>query len=238
VFSVIIPTRNRPVYLRQAVESVLAQTVRPQEIIVVNDGDGRIAGLEDLPVTIADNARAGPVAARQCGVEAASGAIIAFLDDDDLWSSPRHLEVAAAEFASGAMFTFADGELAFEPGSEAVPSALPYKLDADAKSLECDNTILISAVCYRRALHDTIGPFDVSLPYYWDWDWYLRVARSGAKLEHVRVPTVTIRVHRGNMSGETMRAERQANLEILARKHGLAVPGLKNHVSLALERGG
>jgi hypothetical protein len=73
------------------------------------------------------------------------------------------------------------------------------------------------------------------LPFYWDWDWYLRVARSGAVLHHIAVPTVRITLHDGNMSGDASAEERTANLAQLASKHGLPPLQLKNHLSLALE---
>jgi len=231
--AVIIPTKNRLGFLRTAVDSVLAQSLPAREIIVVDDSEGAAAALAGLsPVlSVLDNRRRGPVPARILGVSQATSDLIAFLDDDDWLSHADHLADAARSVAAGADLVFSDGMLIFEDGSPAEP----FAFDADARSLEANNTILISAVAYRRALHGTLGGFDAALPYYWDWDWYLRVARSGAKLTHISRPSISIRVHTQNMSGPEQEAARRANLDRFSEKHGLPFIPLKNHVSLARE---
>lgn len=228
-FSVIIPTRNRPDYLRQAISSLLDQAVAPNEIIVVDDGRGAAAAGISSKVRVLDNEERGPVAARNLGVSAATCDCIAFLDDDDWLTDRSYFAHAAQHFEAGAEFCFGDGMLVYEDGRPNLQFAFP----ADGKSLERDNTILISAVSYRRRLHERLGIFDESLPYYWDWDWYLRVARSGARLHHHDQQVVAIRVHASNMSGEAMEAARRSNLEALSRKHGLAPLILKSHRSIA-----
>lgn len=230
-FSVIIPTRGRHHFLRQAITSVLSQSHAAKEIIVVDDGVGAAEAVGQMaPSIIAlDNTERGPVPARNLGVAAATGDVIAFLDDDDWWTDNDYLASAAAAFDTGAAFCFADGHMAFEDGS---PS-LPFAFDADGQSLERDNTILISAVAYRRSLHAEIGAFDESLPFYWDWDWYLRVARAGHPLKHIQKPVVAIRVHAQNMSGESLQRQRRENLDRFAAKHQLPAIPLKNHLDIA-----
>jgi glycosyltransferase involved in cell wall biosynthesis len=227
MFSVIIPSRDRPGFLERAVASVRNQTCTDFEIIIVNDGA--------LPVTadarVIDNGQRGPVAARNLGVAEAKGTFIAFLDDDDWWTDARHLARAAAALNDN-NFSFADGEMSFDDGSAGVV----FARDADAASLARDNTILISTVCYRKSLHDSLGPFDEALPYYWDWDWFLRVARGGTKLHHDRHRTAAIQVHAGNMSGAEQEAARAANLAQLSAKHGLGELTLKNHLAIAREK--
>jgi glycosyltransferase involved in cell wall biosynthesis len=225
MFTVIIPTCNRPQFLPEAVASVLAQQDAVLELLVVNDGDALCALPDDPRIRIIDNHRRGAVVARNAGVAAARGSHIAFLDDDDVWIDPRHLHHAAEAFAAGADFTFGDGIMPF-PG-EATPR--PFAQAATAQSLAQDNTILISAVCYARQLHTTLGLFDERIPYYWDWDWYLRVARSGAVLRHVALPVVDIRIHAQNMSGHGNIEARTADLKALCAKHDLQNITLKNH---------
>lgn len=229
--SVIIPTRGRPHFLKQAVESVLAQSLGPKEIIVVDDGEGALAAVGHLhpAIHVLDNRQRGPVPARNMGVAHASGDCIAFLDDDDWFTDGTYFARVAQAFASGADFCYADGIMAFEDGR---PS-LPFAFHADGETLTRDNTILISGVVYRRSLHDELGAFDESLPYYWDWDWYLRVARAGHELMRIQRPVVAIRVHRQNMSGESLEAQRRANLDKFSTKHGLPPIALKNHLDIA-----
>jgi glycosyltransferase involved in cell wall biosynthesis len=230
-FSVIIPTRNRPQFLAEAIESVLAQQGVSFEILIVNDGDKATPHFSDRRVKVLDNHRQGPVAARKFGVSLAAGDNIAFLDDDDYWIRNDFLSRALQHLSSGSDFVFADGRMVFHDGRPDVD----FAFDADATSLETDNSILISSVCYARLLHMKLGGFDESLPYYWDWDWYLRVARSGAKLQRLAQASVAIRVHSSNMSGESGENARRKNLDAFTRKHGLKPIKLKNHLSLALE---
>ena len=231
-FSVVIPTRGRQHFLKQAIASVLAQRHAAHEIIVVDDGEGAAEAVGHMhhSIRVLDNQRRGPVAARTLGVKAATGGCIAFLDDDDWWTDPHYLALAAAAFDQGATFTYADGIMAFEDGRP----PLPFALHADADTLASDNSILISAVIYRTSLHSPLGPFDETLPYYWDWDWYLRVARGGQLLVHITSPVVAIRVHARNMSGESLEAERRANLDRFAAKHQLPAIPLKNHLDIAM----
>jgi hypothetical protein len=92
-FSVIIPAYNAERYIRQAVDSALAQTCRDREIIVVNDGstDSTPRILENLSgVRVISQLNMGLSAARNVGIEAAMGEFVAFLDADDWWT-PDHL---------------------------------------------------------------------------------------------------------------------------------------------------
>ena len=136
---------------------------------------------------------------------------------------PQHVAKAAAEFHQHTDFYFANGEMHFSDGKMKL-----FDENATALSLEKNNTILTSAMCYRRTIHDRLGVFDEALPYYWDWDWYLRVARGGFKLYHQKLPAVAIRVHKNNMSSSN-EAARRANLDALQTKHKLAHIPLKNH---------
>jgi len=88
-FSAVIPSYNRSAWLTEALESVFAQTEPPFEIIVADDGS-----TDDTPevlrryggrVKVLTQGNAGPAAARNLGIGAASGEYIAFLDSDDLW---------------------------------------------------------------------------------------------------------------------------------------------------------
>ncbi len=101
--SVIIPTYNRAELVRETLESVLAQTHQRLEILVVDDGstdhtEEVLAGFGDRIHTIRLG-RSGIGAARNSGIEAATGDYIAFLDSDDLWlptKVEKHLDFAVA----------------------------------------------------------------------------------------------------------------------------------------------
>jgi glycosyltransferase involved in cell wall biosynthesis len=225
LFSVIIPTRNRPDFLAEAVESVLRQRDVALELIIVNDGTVAVPQFPDPRVLVISSGEAGAVPARNIGIAAAKGDVIAFLDDDDQWTDDFWLKRSADAMMQGADFVFGDGCMMYPDGSTKA-----FAQNADLKSLSHDNTILISSVCYRKALHITLGTFDDSLPYYWDWDWYIRVARSGFVLQRVAVAVVDIRVHADNMSGQKNLEARRQNLDLFSGKHGLGALTLKAHL--------
>jgi glycosyltransferase involved in cell wall biosynthesis len=224
-FSVIIPTRNRPEFLGDAVASALRQCDVSLELIIVNDGAVAVPSFTDNRVRVISSGEAGAVPARNLGVAAANGDVVAFLDDDDQWADEYWLKHAADAIVQGADFVFGDGRMVYADGQ-----TKPFAENADATSLARDNTILISSVCYRKSLHDALGHFDDTLPYYWDWDWYIRVARSGAKLQRITPSVVDIRIHAANMSGDKNADARRENLDRLAQKHGLEQLKLKSHM--------
>jgi len=94
--SVIIPLYNKAPHIKKTLESVLAQSVLPLEVIVVDDGstDGGadiVAGLDNPGVVLIRQENKGVSIARNAGVQLASGAYVAFLDADDRWES-FHIE--------------------------------------------------------------------------------------------------------------------------------------------------
>ncbi len=93
--SVVIPLFNKVDHIRRAVESVLQQSRRPEEVLVIDDGstDGgeRVVQEYASSVSLIRRPHRGVSAARNFGIEAAKGETIAFLDADDAWK-PRFLE--------------------------------------------------------------------------------------------------------------------------------------------------
>lgn len=106
--SVIIPTYNRPAYLEQAVSSVLAQTVHPCEILIIDDGSAVEHRLEIDRIGVRHpmihlhrfSINRGRSAARNMGIAVARGEFLVFLDDDDLLH-PRYLESSLEYFKKG-----------------------------------------------------------------------------------------------------------------------------------------
>ena len=107
--TVVTATRNRISLLEQALESVAAQDYRDYEAIVIDDGSDEEVqrSYDDLFRRLPPNFRlhrarpagtsgSGPGAARNLGIQLSRGEDVAFLDDDDRWLRPDHLQVAAA----------------------------------------------------------------------------------------------------------------------------------------------
>ncbi len=89
LITVLITTHNRPTFVVEAVESVLAQTYSPIEVIVVDDGSGPATAAALAPymsrIRYLYQSQSGPAAARNRGLRGARGEFIALLDDDDKW---------------------------------------------------------------------------------------------------------------------------------------------------------
>jgi glycosyltransferase involved in cell wall biosynthesis len=237
--SVVIPTWNRPQLLARALASALAQDFAAMEVIVVDDGDGYGAtlavGLGEARVrTLATTAATGrgQVAARNLGVAAAAGRWIAFLDDDDWWAEKDYLSCTTDVLAAGDGLAFASGRVVTEEGAVAVEE-LEFASTATPESLSHDNTLLVSGVAFPRAALQVLGPFDGSLPHYWDWDWYLRLVAAGVPLRPVPSTAVRISARTGTVSDDTNAMTRAAELERLRHKHGLPPLVLRNHLSIA-----
>lgn len=148
--SVIIPLFNCARFITEAVNSVLGQTVKPREIIVVDDGstDESIATVPRHPlVRVEARPHAGIAPTLNHGVSCAKGSILAFLDSDDLWL-PTKLERQLARLNSTA-----EDELIF------CHAQIFREGDAAGEMGETVTAISKSALLLRRRVFERIGPF-------------------------------------------------------------------------------
>ena len=187
---VVIRTKDRPAFLRDALASVAAQDLRPVELVLVNDGgedpgpvlDGLRAELEGIRVVRVDHSRSvGRSPAAQSGLEAAGADFVTFLDDDDALL-PHHLSTLAGPVeTAGALVSYADVECltveAGETGRRTVLHRAVFASEFDPSRLFFENYIPIMAVLMDRQLALDAGGFDPELEYFEDWDLWLRLAR-------------------------------------------------------------
>ncbi len=181
--SVIIPTHNRWPMLRDAVDSVLAQTVGGYEIIVVDDGstDETPRRLRDYGerLTVLTQTRQGVAAARNLGTRRASGTYLAFLDSDDLWH-PRKLQHQLDFMQQNPDVEICQtDEIWIRNGVRVNPRRKHRKPSGDIfrPSLELC-LVSPSAVMMRRELFERIGGFDESFPVCEDYDLWLRISKD------------------------------------------------------------
>ncbi|MDI6852829.1 MAG: glycosyltransferase family A protein [Deltaproteobacteria bacterium] len=182
LISVIIPTFNRAHWVAEAVASVLAQSFKDFEVLVVDDGSTD-ATLEALApfwgnCTILRLAeRRGVSAARNLGIAAARGEWLAFLDSDDLWLPDKLARQTAYLQENPGLLICQTDEIWLRRGKRVNPPLTHKKVGGRifAQSLErC--LISPSAVMLHRRLLDEVGTFDEALPAAEDYDLWLRIA--------------------------------------------------------------
>ncbi len=192
--SVVLPTYNRNATIRAAVDSVLAQTYADIEVIVVDDAstDGTRATLERIDDprlrVLGHRHNLGASAARNSGIRASTGSLIAFHDSDDVWH-PRKLEFqvpALLDERADLGFVYCrmrvhgpDGSLTLVP-RDAKLTALERDLPAE---LIHHNYVGTPSLVVRRSVVDAVGYFDPQMRGLEDWDFVIRIAnRTSGRL--------------------------------------------------------
>jgi glycosyltransferase involved in cell wall biosynthesis len=179
--SVIIPTHNRCDYLPRAIESVRNQTYAHFELIVVDDGstDGTADLLQKYGggIRVIHQKNAGVSSARNTGIRAAGGALIALLDSDDSWL-PEKLEHQVAFFRTSPRALICQTEEIWIRNGKRVN---PKKRHQKFSGMIFEKTLPLclvspSAVMVRPSLFEEVGLFDEGLPACEDYDLWLRVA--------------------------------------------------------------
>lgn len=181
--SVIVRTKDRPDLLAEALASLAAQTYTRAEVVLVNDGGAPPPIPTDLscPVVRVDLPETrGRAAAAQCGIDAATGSHVCFLDDDDL-AAPEHLATLTGMVqGAGVRVAYTDAAVAiYELGGAGWACRerrLPYSRDFDPDLLLLDNYIPFNTLLIERELLGAAGPLDASLPFFEDWDLLIRLA--------------------------------------------------------------
>lgn len=216
--SVVVPVYNGERFLGEALDSLLAQTRPAAEIIVVDDGstDGSRALAEryaasDRRVIVLSQANAGPAAARNLGIAAATGDVLALHDADDI-AAPRKLELQVGMLEADPTLagTMGDQRLLLEPGA-------PAPVWIQAREHDGRRRPTLPTMAVRRELFDALGAYDPSLRYGEDTDWVLRAGEAGYRIDFIDDVLVTRRVHDNNATQSTADVVR-SQFEILARR--------------------
>jgi glycosyltransferase involved in cell wall biosynthesis len=196
--SVIIPAFNRECYLAQAIESVLAQTYRPIEIIVVDDGS--VDETANVAKSFSDKVRyfyqpnSGCGAARNTGVMKARGSFLAFLDSDDLWVEEklfRQMEVLQSD--TGLDMVFGHVKHFYSPDLDR-SAREKFVCPAEKMPGYHAGTMLILQEAFLR-----IGLFDAHFQLGEFLDWYGRARDKGLKDVMLQEVVLKRRIHASNM---------------------------------------
>jgi len=179
--SVVIPVYNRLGELLRAIDSVLTQTYRNFELIVVDDGSTRdlsriMERVEAAGQYWISTVHAGVSAARNIGIRSARGRYVALLDSDDRWL-PRKLERQLAYFESHPELRIAQCLETWHRGGQRVNPKLIHAMPEGDAFLSCLRLCCISpsAVILDRQLFSEFGLFDELLPACEDYDLWLRI---------------------------------------------------------------
>ena len=193
--SVIIPTYNRCSLLKQALHSVLSQTYRNLEVMVVDDGStdetsSFIQGINDERVTYLKNQRKkGANGARNTGIEAATGKYLAFLDDDDQWL-PAKVEKQLNAFNDAMIgLVYTEKKLIEAPYGTEVVIDCPARGDLTEEILVSNLIGTTSSVMLKRELLEETGYFDENLPALQDYDLWIRLCEV-CRVNYVAEPLI------------------------------------------------
>ncbi len=202
--SVVIPTYNYGRFIGEAIESVLAQTLKPKEVIVVDDGstdetEAVVASFSDRGVRYIRQNNEGVCSARNRGVAESNGELIAFLDADDTLEAAK-IEKQVSRFAE-------DDEVGIvhcgmrEFDSE---TGETIRLHLDGGEVGVADNLLLweglvvvgpgGTIIVSRKAFDEVGGFDARMKVGEDWDFCYRVARK-YKVGFVAEPLVNYRIH-------------------------------------------
>ena len=185
-------------FILDAIQSVVLQGHENLEILVVDDGstDRSIELVESLsvPVKIIHQANAGPAAARNTGLQNASGEYIAFLDADDLYPANK-FEVQLDYFKQNLDTKLVAGRIQyiFLKGSES-------KLINFESEEQTMVHVHLGSMLTHRSVFDIIGPFDATLQFSEDIEWWFRLREN--EINYVVLPDITLqyRLHDANMT--------------------------------------
>jgi len=207
--SCIIPVFNGERYLEETLDSVFAQTHRPIEVVVADDGStdrsAEIARAYRHPVVFVHQPNAGHAAARNLGLSVAKGEYTAFVDADDLWHPEklaRQLERFAARPELGVVFTHLENFRSAD--GDPSPGAL--------RPLPGYTSVSMLA---KREVFARVGLLDVALEHGNDRDWFCRAAEHGVVMEMMPDVLVRRRLHESNRSSALSGNSRAEYLRIL-----------------------
>ncbi|MGH9908612.1 MAG: glycosyltransferase family 2 protein [Pyrinomonadaceae bacterium] len=200
--SVVIPVVNGEKFLRDAVESVLAQKYSPLEVIIVDDGstDGTATIARSFPETVRylHQTNNGPAAARNRGIKQAQGSLIAFADADDLWPAAK-LELQLPDLISDPTIEIVMGriqQVRLSGTKNGGRAGAPHGEEFGEPAF----SVNLGSAVIRKTLFERVGLFDETMRYSEDVDWFMRAREGGATIMTIDAVTLFYRQHEQNMT--------------------------------------
>jgi glycosyltransferase involved in cell wall biosynthesis len=214
--SVVMAAFNAERYVGAAIDSILAQSMPPSEIIVVDDGstDNTRSVLQSYgeKLVVISQTNQGPALAMNRAISAASGDLLGFLDADDLWTDFKlELQVAllSTKLDVDAVFGLAQQFISEDLTPDEARRHLAIR---DPQPGISKNTMLI-----RRDAFERVGYFDTEFRYIEFFDWYFRATEIGLKTETIPRVFTKRRLHLTNTGLRTRTEQRAENMAALKR---------------------
>ena len=225
--SIIIPAYNVSRYIDEALRSIFAQDFKNYEVIVVNDGSTDTPELENVlkpyqqQIRYIHQENRGISAARNAGLNAARGALIALLDGDDIWMEGKLTEQITFMQQEQLDMVYADalliGDSHWPTGTtfmDRSPSDGPVTLHS---LLDLRVTVVVSTVIMRKDLVDQVGRFDEGdRNIVEDFDLWLRLVHAGARVGYQRKVLAQYRYRSDSVSASHIRLH-EAALRVLSK---------------------
>jgi glycosyltransferase involved in cell wall biosynthesis len=221
--SVVVPTFNRLRYLREALDSVIAQTLDDWELVVADDGSdddtrATLRAITDPRVQVIWLDHTGnPAAVRNAGIRAARGRYVAFLDSDDVWTSDKLEKQLSALRGSGRRWSYTGCSRTDQDGRLlTVQPHVPTHAGWIVRSLLTFETLIAMAtVVVERTLLEELGGFDEGQRFCEEVDLYIRLALR-AEVDLVPEPLCALRAHDEHYSDDQI-GTHESWLRLLAK---------------------
>ena len=209
--SVIVPVYNGASFLAEAIESVLAQSLPPDEILVVDDGStddsADVAARYAPQVRVISRQNGGCGAARNSGIREARGTLLAFLDADDVWMPGKlQLQAEALQQDDARDAVFGRVEVFYDVSSDT----------PDRAATELYDGVICGTMLVRGASLQRVGAFAEDLHIVEFMDWYARAIERGLLFRMLPDVVMRRRIHARNITRAGASA-RAAYLNILRR---------------------
>jgi len=215
LISCIVPVYNGEKYLADAVESILRQSYQRVEIIIVDDGStdatATVAGRYGKQIRYLKQDNAGPAAARNFGLNAATGEFMAFLDADDLWH-PEKLELQLTRFQESDELDYCIAHVQNFWIPELIEEEKQFRDHRISKPLPGYVTGTLLA---RRNFFTAVGQFNTAIKHADDTEWFLRANERGARMQLLPDVLLYRRLHYNNLSRHKASNSRDQYLKVL-----------------------
>lgn len=199
--SVIIPTFNRAAYLKEAIDSVINQTYRPIECIVVDDGSTDntkelvTAINTDIELRYLYQANTGSQAARNKGTMSSKGEFIQYLDSDDLlYPTKIMMQVNYLQSSEKCDGVFGDWDQGVPDNYKTIKA---FKKENLIFQILCERSICIFSLMMRRGIVSKAGEWDISVKRCQEIEFQLNALLKGAQFEYFPLNTGLWRMHFG-----------------------------------------